>query len=383
MIYPLDTGSLVNGNRSKLALKTSNSGRQNGVRPDTIDVWGNIGMGIETYDFLDYTPNQCGPALIDVTVDDRRVMLCRIDSISFSSGSYIYSYFDFNELLTTGRKIQKLFIDPNNKLPIYKVAINRGILNLNDSRVHPVKIRVKDTYGNESILDFYLRSKEIKAAPAVQPDSFIVGRFYYDSLNVYENQNVRIAVPEDALFDHLDFKYREEKNDSFLFSMVHKVHNRFTPLLRPYILSIRSNDLADSLRDKALIASRAAKGNWVSQGGEYARGYVTAHVKAFGDFIIMVDSVPPEIKPVHYTVKGKYTAGSTISFSIRDTLSGIRNYKGFIDRNWTLFEYDLKNDLLSYTIDPARLASGKLHDLEIIVTDNKGNVQKFQSSFYY
>ncbi|HEX2393709.1 MAG TPA: M23 family metallopeptidase [Bacteroidales bacterium] len=383
MVYPLDTASFVNGSRNKFPLKTINSGRLNRVDPDTINVWGNIGIGIETYDYLDNTSNQCGPASIEVQADGDRIFLCLIDSISFSSGGYLYSHFDYDEMLRSGRKIQKLFIDPNNKLSIYKLAINRGILNFHDSKIHPVKIVVKDTYGNESVLNFNFRSLEIEKAPSVVVDSSIVQKFFYDSLNVFENESVRIAVPEDALFNHIDFQYREEKNDSFSYSLVHKVHNRYTALLRPYILSIRSINLADSLCDKALIASRAARGLWLSQGGEYSHGYVTANVRTFGDFVITLDTVPPGIKPINFTPRGKYLAGRTISFSITDTLSGIRKYAGYIDKNWALFEYDLKNDLLSYTIDQTRLASGKVHDLEIVVTDNKGNVGRFKSSFYY
>lgn len=190
-------------------------------------------------------------------------------------------------------------------------------------------------------------------------------------------------MPSDALFNNIDFQYREEKNDSFSYSLIHKVHNRYAPLLRSYILSIKSKNLPVSLYDKAYIASRAARGLWVSQGGEYSNGYITTKVRTFGDFVISVDTVPPEIKPVNFVSKGKYTAGNTLSFTIKDSLSGIRKYAGYIDKNWALFEYDLKSDLLSYTIDQTRLTSGKVHDLEIVVTDNKGNTGRFKSSFYY
>lgn len=383
MVSPLDTGSVVNGSREKLTLQCINSGRKNGVNPDTIDVWGNIGLGIETYDFLDNSSNQCGPAYVELTVDGKPIVVCLIDSISFNSGSYFYSFYDYGEMQKSGRKIQKLYIDPNNKLSIYKLALNRGILSMNDSRSHPVKILVKDTHGNESMLEFTLRSIKAGNLPRAIPDSFVVNRFYYDSLNIYENQNVRIAVPNDALFDHIDFRYFEEKNDSFRYSLVHKVHDRFTPLLRPYVLSIRSNEIPDSLRHKSLIASRGGNGSLISQGGEYANGYVTTEVRTFGTFIITVDSVAPEIRPVNFTSAGRYGPGQKLSFTIKDTLSGINKYTGLIDGKWALFEYDLKNDLLSYRIDSDRLTRGKQHDLVIIVTDNKGNTGRFKSSFFY
>ncbi len=383
MVYPIDTNSFVNGTRLKLPFKTYSSGRTEKIRPDTINVWGNIGIGIETYDFLDRTANQCGPSTIEVLIDDRPVFYCHVDSISFNSAGYIYSFYDYDDLLRSGRKIQKLFIEPNNRLPIYKLAINRGILDMRDSENHQVSIRVSDTYGNQSALEFVLRSVEVKAAPPVTPDPFVVQRFYYDSLNVFETPNVKIALQAGALFDNIDFRYFEEQNDSFKYSLVHKVHQCYTPLFRPYILSVKVNSLPESLRRKAYIASRGPGSKWVNQGGEYARGFVTASVKIFGDFIIAVDTVAPSIKPVNFTAKGNYTAGKILSFSITDSLSGIRKYEGYIDRKWALFEYDLKSGLLSYKVDPERLTSGKMHELEIIVSDNKGNVGKFRSSFYF
>ena len=46
-------------------------------------------------------------------------------------------------------------------------------------------------------------------------------------------------------------------------------------------------------------------------------------------------------------------------------------------------EYDAKNDLISYRIDEERLSTGQLHQIELVVTDNKDNVSHFRSTFFY
>jgi hypothetical protein len=383
MLYPLDTASAVNGIVMNLPVKV-NAGRSGYyISPDTIKVKGKIGLGIETYDFLNDASNECGPSTIEVSLDKKIMFFCRFDSIPFSSGSYINSHFDYGEMFRSGRKIQKLYIDPNNKLNIYKIALNRGIIHFNDPGVHNLRILVTDTYGNESELNFMMQWEPDKPAVKPAPEPFVVSRFSYDSLNIFENQNIRVMVPKDALFDHVDFKYQEIQNDSILYSSIHQVHHKYTPLLSSYILSIKPRDLPVELHDKALIASRGAKGTWISQGGEYKNGFVTTRVKAFGEYIIAIDTTAPVIKPLAFTPRAKYTAQQVISFLISDDFSGIRKYSGYIDDRWVLFEYDAKNNLLMYKVDPTRLTKGISHDIVIRVTDNKGNSAQYKSDFYY
>jgi hypothetical protein len=383
MIYPVDSGSSVNGYQRNLPLKVSGRSSPLYVSPDTFLVSGKIGIGIETYDFLDNTSNQCGPSTIEVLMDNKQLFFCRFDSIPFSAGGYINSHFDYGEMLRSGRKIQKLYIDPNNKLDIYKVALNRGIIDLRDSAIHNISVIVKDTYGNESILKFNLRKIALAVNPSANPRPAALNRFYFDRLNTFENAHIRIAIHEKSLFDHIDFQYEETKNDSFAYSLVHKVHSRYTPLLKPYVLSIRAEDLPASLADKAFIAIRGTKGAWNYLGGEYSKGFITTRVKVFGEFTVGIDTIPPEFRPLQFTARERYTAGQVFSFNMADSVSGVRNYQGYIDKNWALFEYDAKNNLLTYTIDSTRLTKGVLHDLEIVVTDNRNNITRFKSSFYY
>ena len=70
-----------------------------------------------------------------------------------------------------------------------------------------------------------------------------------------------------------------------------------------------------------------------------------------------------------------------LRFTIVDHLSGIEKYEGYIDNKWVLFEYDPKNDLLEYTFDSERIHKGSDHELELYVTDAKGNVNLYHTGF--
>ena len=58
-----------------------------------------------------------------------------------------------------------------------------------------------------------------------------------------------------------------------------------------------------------------------------------------------------------------------VEFKISDNLSGIETYRGVIDGKWVMFEYDGKNALLSYKLEPSRVKKGKSHKVKMVVTD--------------
>lgn len=66
-------------------------------------------------------------------------------------------------------------------------------------------------------------------------------------------------------------------------------------------------------------------------------------------------------------------------FRIRDDFSGIASFRGMIDGEWVLFEYDSKYALLRHRFD-GRLNSGA-HEVTLEVTDNKGNTQTLSLPF--
>ena len=74
---------------------------------------------------------------------------------------------------------------------------------------------------------------------------------------------------------------------------------------------------------------------------------------------------------------------TSIRFQIRDELSGISEYQGFIDKSWVLFEYDPKNEVIVYTFDSYRPVSEGEHDLELYIKDVVGNLKKYQVKFLY
>jgi hypothetical protein len=69
-----------------------------------------------------------------------------------------------------------------------------------------------------------------------------------------------------------------------------------------------------------------------------------------------------------------------MTFKLRDNLSGLKSFNGYIDGQWVLMEFDTKTATLWHTFDH-RTTAGK-HNLKLIVDDMKGNSKTLTLDFY-
>ena len=104
-------------------------------------------------------------------------------------------------------------------------------------------------------------------------------------------------------------------------------------------------------------------------------------IREFGRYTVLIDTIPPEIRPLK--VETDMSEHSSIRFLATDELSGIKSYEGYIDNEWALFEYDLKNDLVYYTFDASRIKRASQHEIELYIIDNKDNISYYYAEFYW
>jgi len=200
---------------------------------------------------------------------------------------------------------------------------------------------------------------------------------------VFENEKIRVEVPKGALYDNIGFVWKSTPKPTGCYSELHQVHSKFVPLHLPYSLAIKCGGLPEELRDKALIITiDPTTGQKIAIGGEYSGGWVTVKTNVFGSFSVAVDKTPPVITPLSIKDNKTLTNNSQLQFKISDDLSGIKTYRGEIDGNWALFEFDAKSKTLSYTFDKARMTFGKTHLFRLVVTDNKENNTEYKAIIY-
>jgi hypothetical protein len=120
----------------------------------------------------------------------------------------------------------------------------------------------------------------------------------------------------------------------------------------------------------------------INYGGEWEDGRLKTQVRNLGDFCIMVDTIAPTIAIRRFSSNMRGTG--QMSFIIKDNVAtsgrtkGLR-FRGSIDGQWVLMEYDLKNDRLTYRFDE-RIPRGQ-HQFRLEVWDSQGNTRVFERKF--
>lgn len=351
------------------------SGKYHLNQVNTLRIGGEFGLGITTTDKHNGASGTNGVYSIQLEVDGNLVYTSAMEQFKFENSKAVNSHIDYPAYMTTRRTIQKSFVDPGNPLQIYYHLQNNGRICFTDQGLHELKYTITDSKGNASTLQFKVQADNNAMILAKgYPDGI---SFPYNQLNEFNNNEVKVSIPKGSLYNDLNFIYATQpKPATNAYSAIHQIHNKLTPLHTGFDLWIKPDATLTPFLDKALIVNT----NRVSQGGSLQAGYIKTRVRNFGDFFITIDTLAPTISPVNIS-SGKNMKGiSKMTFKIRDNLSGLKSFNGYIDGQWVLMEFDAKTATLWHTFDE-RTSPGK-HTLKLVVDDLKNNVKVLNLDFY-
>jgi hypothetical protein len=251
---------------------------------------------------------------------------------------------------------------------------------VDEPRNYLLRIVATDVAGNSSELRFTIRGDTLSKAPASKEDGY-VKTMDYKQVNRYSNDQLSLEIPANALYQNIDFSFSSAPPSFGSLTSFYQIANREIPVHKAYTLSVKCPPIDASLHSKLLLISQNEQNEAESAGGSYVNGEVVASLRNFGSFALAMDTIAPQIILENSIPGSKQSGKEVISFTILDDLSGIERYDGFIDNRWALFEYDPKNDLLYYKLDEERINKGSEHELELYVSDAKGNVNLFHTIF--
>jgi murein DD-endopeptidase MepM/ murein hydrolase activator NlpD len=329
-------------------------------------------FGIETYDCIMDQKRKLTFYSLILDIDSSEVFKIVNDKMPFEQAGYVNSYIDFDEKKKNDLTIYKIFKWQNQDVIIFKDSSNNGAIHFNDTLLHKIHFEVSDYSGNKANLEFIAKCRS-KKGPLSYVKSCKGNFIRWNKDFTIQNRFFRIEFPHNSLFDNACISIDTSlcKNTSL---------NKFTvgniniPVKKPFRISIPVNGLNHLPKEKLLILNMNDENKPVSLGGEYKNNNITAPAKTFGTFALGIDTIPPRIIPLNIRRGKNMIDEDTIKIKISDTMSGINEYNGTIDDNWVLFEYDAKNDLLTYAFDSSRLAlENKKHLLKLAVSDKKGN----------
>lgn len=376
-VYPMDDYSMVNFVNKPLLVPVSCTGGACSVKvSDTIKVSGNISFGIEPSDNAD-GGLKTGVHSIVLSVDGTTIFTQTMDRFAFSETRYANSLKDYPAFIQGKRKIQRSYVAPNNKLSIYGEVVNRGVLNFTDRKPHLIKYVVKDVFGNSTKMSFWVKSHPPAGG---RPKPVYTGEqlLTYKQDNRFERKGIVFEVPKEALYEELPFEYNVTGPTGGSFSDVHHLQDNLTPLHTFCTLTIKTEGLPSYLTEKALIVKVLPGNKYASAGGKYSGGYITAQIREFGNYTVMVDEKPPVIRAVNVFNNKKVSKQNSIQVKISDNLAGIKTYRGTLNGRWILMDYDAKSNQLTYTFDE-KIKTGK-NVFVLTVTDGSGNSSRYEAT---
>ncbi|MEL7119615.1 MAG: M23 family metallopeptidase [Bacteroidota bacterium] len=346
---------------------------------DTIEVSSNnVGFALKVYDHMDGVRNWNGIYELDTYMDDSLIYHFDMEKFGFEEWRYINAHMDYPEQQKNSW-FNRCYLLPGNKLSIYESG--NGVIDLVNNKSKSIKIIAKDIKGNSSTLSFYVKKKNAKEKTTTNKDyNYFLP---YDEESIIENDPLFLHFPKGAFYENVYLKYNIAKESSHnIYSEMHLIHNRFTPVHEFFELGIATNQVPDSLKSKAFIAYCGKNDKIVNCGGKWQGNQLTTKVRNFGDYCIMLDEVAPTVKPssFRYNLRGR----RSMSFKIQDNLptggtADELSYTAKVDGKWILMNYDAKNDLIFHRFDGS-ISKGE-HEIEVIVTDDRGNEGVFNSKF--
>tara|TARA_B110000211_G_C14057223_1_gene543933 strand:+ start:87 stop:1808 length:1722 start_codon:yes stop_codon:yes gene_type:complete len=338
-----------------------------------------IGFGIETIDKMNGTGNRCGVYNIKLLIDGQLVFEQQTERVPFDESRYINSHTDYRYKKSNRKWIHKSFVDPNNKLSIYKKLERDGTGTFTNDSLHNIKYIVSDVYGNTSELNF-----KIKSNPEVVFTKKPIGKDFiqtmpYHIYNEFQSKEFLLQIPKGGLYNDINFSYSSKPHPKKRWSPIHTVHSDNTPLHKPIDVFIKC-EFPTAISPSNLIAVRKTSAGKVRiHKGTYSNNYFHFTSKYFGSFYIYHDTIPPRIKPLNIYNGKNISKQSKFDFKISDNLSGIKSYDCYIDGEWILLEYDYKKARLTHykhgVIKPGE------HKLKLVIIDAVGNKEEFNCKF--
>lgn len=357
--------------------------RQNGgivmQRVDRIEASGPIAFGVQTHDFHEGSNNLLGQYRIDLTMNGEMLFRSVLERFSFGQTRYLNAHVDYTERRASGRWVQRSHVLPGNELPMYESA-NRGIVDIQEGQVYGFEYRVEDAFGNHAGFEFDVHgiAAPVSETPVLPPAYF----WQHDEPFTWRGSDYTLRAPAGAIYDDIVIdpgSLDAPSSSKPIYSTRIHIHTPEVPVHKAYQLKVMAPSLPMELRDKATLGMIGSRGTLSWAGGEWDGTGVTSSLRTFGDFVVTVDTQAPSIRPLNISSGKDMSRTGEIRFRIRDDFSGIASYRGTINGEWALFEYDAKYALLRHRFDGS-LPRGT-HEVTLEVTDNKGNTETLTLPF--
>ncbi len=335
-----------------------------------------ISFGIEAIDKNEVSKYRLGIYKACLYMDDAPRFCFTLNSFLNTDQRYVNACIDYPAWITSGKCIQYLCRLPGNRLPVFDSCRTDGILNLQDRKIHTIKIIVTDAAGNAAALNLKVQydGAVIKNNHAAHYKQLLLP----GKTNHAETANAMVDFSSRAFYDTVPLTLYEEKEVDrntaspaiHLLDATIPVHDSFRVRVKTTLVQnnpLRKHVVMQLTNEKHSIT---AKGRWT---GNSMLGYFME----LGNVQLIIDTIAPEV----VFTEGDKTlfAGDAKALHIvcKDNLGDIYFFRGELDGHWVLFEK--KGDRFTYFFDE-HCKPGN-HVLTITAGDKANNITQERYTF--
>ncbi|WP_066218612.1 M23 family metallopeptidase [Formosa haliotis] len=371
--YPIGENSQVNKSDSKQKIRLIKQADGNFIT-EPIEAVGKIGFGIETVDRQDLARNNNGVYNIQTKVNGQPNFEIDFSTFSFDETNDINRLIDYQIYKADKDRIQKLFIDTNNSLSLYKNTTDNGYLSVTDSTSLVYKIKVSDFEANETWVTVSIDGKHspdvLKQSPKVTPHYI-----YENKASTLTEGNVTVNFYKHTFYDDFFLDFQVSNDTLTLGPEGHAARKNFN-----IAFDISKYNEAD--KSKLFIAELVGYRKTPSYSKTTRHdNTLSTYTKDLGIYTLVSDTMAPKITPLNFKNEQWISTLNTLKVKITDDLSGISDYRATINGKWILMEYEYKNNTLTYDFSD-NISTDTTNDFKIIVTDNVGNSSTFEARFH-
>ncbi len=321
-----------------------------------------ISFAITAFDTYNGSSNPNGIYEAVLYDNDTVVAGFQMDSISYDETRYLNAHIDYKTRSSGGPFLEHLSRLPGYTNSIYKTTVNDGIIFLNDTSSHTIKIVVSDANGNTSTLHFTLRKNGVSGNQWINLEKM----FYPNSINVFENDKISFYLPEKCIYDSFHFIYKEIISSAG--RTIFQLHNTSVPLQTYFTVKIRDSFPPE---DTGKVVMKRFAGNKEDYAkAVFENGWYKASFREFGNFQLMTDNIPPLVVPIGFKNAMKAAKLKRIVFVVTDNTEVIKKFTALLDGKWLRFSNDKGRSFIYYFDE--HCSEGQ-HELKIIAEDQVGN----------
>ncbi len=358
--------------------------------PDTVFVGlPEATFAVKAFDRQNAMPNRNGIYGASLEVDGETAFAFRYDRIPYDKTEYLNALTDYADWRQNASWFYRLSASVPEAmfwLPGVDSTSSRGYVNVQQGHSRQIAIRLTDRAGNETVANFVLAFRKVEEAGRTRAPAPRTTHYWLpaDQPSIIDTGDLRLEIPAGSLYGPIDLSYtRLPDTSSDLLSDSHLIGDPMVPLHGRATLSLRPRaPIPDSLWGKVYVG-RCGADRHRSVGGQWEPdGSMRTRIGSFGNYALVLDTVPPGVRIERFPTDLRRKSG--FSLLIGEESGGELRFRGTVDGQWVLMEYDAKSGRLAHRFSDGPLRpNGTRRQFELRVVDDRGNVASFSRRFLY